>query len=277
MPARRDARRQTLAILPLFRDLPPDLRPIAALECVPHGARDVADAREAFLHVAIPVDVPLGDLPVVDARVPGGAGVGEHEAPLELSRRDRKRNAAYAVDRELDGRDSAIEGRPIVLDTRRHVDRLRLDVHRNLHQALIGARLSAPRPQGAADRDVERGGARDAGADRRLRPRVQLQRVRLKVVQETSEQPQFVVVAQLAPVRDVDAPSGVAGDDREAAPVSRLDHAPRAEADRRIDGLRAIVKEIQGPDIERATRQVDTSGSRGLYMHVRSIDEPVNP
>ena len=61
------------------------------------------------------------------------AGVGEHQPRFQLARRDGQRDAAHAVDAELHRRDAAVERRPVVLDAGRHVDRLRLDVHRNLH------------------------------------------------------------------------------------------------------------------------------------------------
>ena len=56
----------------------------------PHRDGRVADPLEAVEDVAIAVDVPLGDLPVVRAGVARRAGVGEHDAPLELVR-DRRR------------------------------------------------------------------------------------------------------------------------------------------------------------------------------------------
>ena len=158
---------------------------------------------EALLDFAVPVDVPLGDLPVVDARVARGAGVGEHEPPLELVAPRPATGRGARRRRELDGGDAAVERRPIVL--RRRSAR-RSPVPRRSSRSASGvpsARgCAAPGHQRAADGDVERRRARDAGANRRLGPRVQLERFRLEVVQQPSEQPQLVVVAQLAPVRD---------------------------------------------------------------------------
>ncbi len=50
------------------------------------------------LHVAIAVDMPLGDFPVVDAGVAGRAGVGEHQSLLEIRGCDWQRHAAHAID-----------------------------------------------------------------------------------------------------------------------------------------------------------------------------------
>src|SRR6185436_15658966 len=60
---------QTLAIIPLLVDLPADLAPVAPLERGPQRHRRVADPFEAVEDVGVTVDVALGDLPVVGARV----------------------------------------------------------------------------------------------------------------------------------------------------------------------------------------------------------------
>src|SRR5438445_3567440 len=83
---RRDARREPLAIVPFDRDLAADLVPVAALERDAHRGRRLANPFEALEDVAIAVDVALGDLPVVRARISRRAGVGEDDAPLELVR-----------------------------------------------------------------------------------------------------------------------------------------------------------------------------------------------
>src|SRR5690606_758935 len=67
---RADAGREPLAVLPLARQGPAHLGPVAAHQGLAHGGRGVADAFEALEHMAIAVDVPLHDLPVVGAGVP---------------------------------------------------------------------------------------------------------------------------------------------------------------------------------------------------------------
>ena len=47
-----------------------------------------------------------------------------------------RRDAADAVDAELDRGDAAVERRPVVLHAGRHANRLALDVHRHLQQLL---------------------------------------------------------------------------------------------------------------------------------------------
>jgi hypothetical protein len=68
-----------------------------------------------------------------------------------------------------------------------------------------GGPAPVQRGQRTADGDVERRRARDAGADRGLAPRVQLEPVDLEVVEEPAEQAQFGAVAQLGPVPRLDA------------------------------------------------------------------------
>jgi hypothetical protein len=96
---------------------------------------------------------------------------------------------------------------------------------------------------------------------------VQLERLALEVVEQPAEQGQLVIVAQLAPVVDVDAPAGVVRDDRDPAIGSRLNRAPRPQADRRVDRLRIVVKEIKRPDVEGASGQVDPRGRGRLDVH----------
>src|SRR5918994_100029 len=54
---RGHARREPLAVLPLFSDLTSNGGPVAALERGAHRGGNVADAAEAGLHVAVAVDV----------------------------------------------------------------------------------------------------------------------------------------------------------------------------------------------------------------------------
>ena len=91
-------------------------------------------------------------------------------------------------------------------------------------------------------------------------------RIGLKVVEQTSQQPQVVVLPQFAPVFDFDSSPCVARHDRQPA-IARQDRAPRRQADGGVDRLRACVEEIERPDIERAARQVDSRRGRRLNSH----------
>src|SRR4029450_8140600 len=82
---RRHARREPLAVLPFDSDVPSDGCPVAAFECRPQLDRCVADPLEAVEDMAIAVDVPLEDVPIVRAGVARRAGVGQHDATLERS------------------------------------------------------------------------------------------------------------------------------------------------------------------------------------------------
>ena len=101
------------------------------------------------------------------------AGVGEDDAPLELARIDIERDAADAVDAELDRRDAAVERRTIVLHAGRHANRLALDVHRHLQQMFGILRRPGPAGERAADGNRQRRRPGDAGAGRRLAARRQ--------------------------------------------------------------------------------------------------------
>src|SRR5512138_2082564 len=58
---RGHSRSETLAVVPFFGDRASDLVPVAAFERAAHGDGRVADPLEAVEHVAVAVDVPLGD------------------------------------------------------------------------------------------------------------------------------------------------------------------------------------------------------------------------
>src|SRR5687767_11169743 len=85
---RGDARRQLFACGPLARQLTPDLVPVAGLECGAHACGRIANPLEALENVAIPIEMPLGDLPIIGARVARRAGVGEDQPPFQLGRMD---------------------------------------------------------------------------------------------------------------------------------------------------------------------------------------------
>src|SRR5439155_14223711 len=131
---RRDARRQPLAVFPFAGDLPADLLPVAALKRHAHRDGGVSNPLEAIEDAAIAVDVALGDLPVVGAGIARRAGISEDDAPFELVRIHVEADAPYTVGAKLDGRDAAVQRRPIILHAGRHPDRLTLHVHRDLEQ-----------------------------------------------------------------------------------------------------------------------------------------------
>ena len=209
----------------------------------------------------------LRDFPVVDAGVPRRVGVREREPRLQFVRPDVERHAADAVHAQLHGGDAAVVRRPVILHAGRDVDRLRLDVHGDLKNLVGRAPAAAPRVQRAAHRDVERRRTGDAGADRRLGPRAQLESFRLKVMQQPSEQLQVVGVAELRPVVDFDALAGVVGNDHETAIRTRPDLAPRAQTDRGVNRLRAVMEQIERPDVERPAREIDPCRRGRFNLH----------
>src|SRR5262249_47700613 len=222
----------------------------------------------------VAVDVALRDVPVVDAGVARRVGVGERDPLLQLRRRDVDRHAADAVDAELDGRDAAVVRRAIVLRAGRHLDRLRVAVHRNLEDPVGRPVAAAPGVERAADGDVERRRARDAGAHRRFRSGRQLEPFRPEEMEQLAEQPEVVRVAQLRPVIRFDALAGILGDEHQPPIRSRPQVAARAQADRGVERLRSFVKEVQRPDVERAAREIDARRRGCVDVHGEIIPCP---
>src|SRR5262245_35120033 len=129
---RGHARRQLLTVLPLASNRAPDRVPVAALERLAHVGGRVADALEAVEDETVAVDVTLGDFPVVRAGVSRLAGVAEDDSLLQLGKVDAQRHSLDAVGLEFHRGNPAIERWTIVLQSRRHVDGARLDVHCHL-------------------------------------------------------------------------------------------------------------------------------------------------
>src|SRR5262245_6776516 len=161
-----DAWCQPLPVVPFDGDLPADFVPIATQQRAAHRHRGVADPLKAVEDVPVTVDVALGDLPVVGARVSWRAGVGEHDSALELGYVDVQSDAPDPFHAELDRRDAAVQRRPIVLDAGRYADRLALHVHRDLQERIGLAGLTRKPRQRATHRDRQRRRAGDTGARR---------------------------------------------------------------------------------------------------------------
>ena len=187
---------QALAVLPFGGEAGRRRVPVAAGQRLAHGGGGVADPFEAIEDVLIAVDVPLGDLPVVGARIARLAGVAQHDAPLELLRLDIERHARQLSPASSSSAgDAAVHGRPIVLQPGRHLDHLGLDVLRDLQERL-GSRSSAEiRRQGAADGDVQRRRAGNAAPGGRLAARRQADAVGAEAMDQPAEQRQRLVVA----------------------------------------------------------------------------------
>ncbi|PYR89271.1 MAG: hypothetical protein DMF84_25065 [Acidobacteria bacterium] len=86
---------------------------------------------------------------------------------------------------------------------------------------------------------------------------MQLESFGLEVEEQAAEQLQVVAVAQVRPVIHLDALPRIFRHDHEPSIVARRDRAVRAQADRGIQRLRAVVKQVERPDIERAARKID--------------------
>jgi hypothetical protein len=97
----------------------------------------------------------------------------------------------------------------VVLHARRDIDGLRLDVHGDLEQFGVAQRQAAPAGGGAAHGDVQGRGTREARADRRFRPRRDLDAIELEVVEDLAEQLQLVGRAERRPAVERHDRSGV--------------------------------------------------------------------
>ncbi len=161
---------------------------------------------------------------------------------MELGEIDVEWHALDAVGLELDGGDAPVECRTIVLQTRRHVDRSRLDVHGDLQQPLGIVVRALPLGECRAHGHVEGRRSGDTRAGRRLRGRRQRDAPRLEEVHEERQQPQFLAVPQLSPVICLERSARVLRADHDARIVARLERRGRADADRGIECLCAGMK-----------------------------------
>ena len=136
------------------------------------------------------------------------------------------------------------------------------------------ASRSTPGPlrQRAADRDVERRRSGDAGADRRLARACAASRPR--AWKKCSSQPSSrssAVQRELAPVGRLDArPVSTEPITMRSSSRDSIAHA-RPQADRDVERLRAVVEEVERPDVDRAAGQVDARRSGGVDAHAAII------
>ena len=81
------------------------------------------------------------------------------------------------------------------------------------------------------------------------------------------------MLAQRGPVVDFDPGSRVLRIDDDSSIAARRDLAPCAEADGGVERLRAVVKEVERPDIEGAARKVDPRRGGSFDAHARDYTE----
>ena len=248
-----------------------DAVPVARRQRRPHRGRRVPDALEAVEDVRVAVDMALGDLPVVGAGVARLARVAQHDSLLQLTEVDVERHAANAVGFELDGGDPSVQRRPVVLQPRRDGDRLRLDVHRDLQQRFRLVVRAFPFGERGTDGHVQRRRPGDAGAGGRLRRGRQRQSPGLEEVHQQREQAKLASMAKLPPVFGFDDGAGVERLDGDPRVGSRLDLRARAKADRGVERLRAGMKEIERPDVDGASGQIDARRCGRPDDHARII------
>ena len=170
---------------------------------------------------------------------------------------------AMPVDSKLDRGDAAVERGAIVLDAGRDANGLALDVHGRLQQALIVEGRARPARQRAAGRDGQGRGAGDAGAGRRFASRDERRVREAELAGGERQQRQFAVRVQIAPAGRGHLLAGVDRSEFDPAVRAGLDLDVSAKADGGVDRARAVVKQIERPDVDRASGEIDTCGRGG--------------
>ena len=215
----------------------------------------------------VAVDVPLEDLPVVRAGLPRGAGVGEDDPLLEIARIDIERDPPDAVGPELDRGDAAVQRRTIVLHARGHANRPALDVHGDLEQVIGLHRIARPPRQHATRRNSEGGRSGNASAGRRFAPGRQRRAREPIVARELREERELAAAVELGPGCRRHASIRVDRSQLDAPIVSRLQLRMRAEIDRGVNRLRAVMKQVEWPDVDRAAGEIDPRRRGGDKAH----------
>ncbi len=166
-----------------------------------HSAGDLGNSLEVPEHALVTVDMRLENFPVVDARLARRSRVGQHEPGLDLLRRHRHRFAMNAVRIQVNGADSAIERRVVILTAGRNANDLCLDVLSDDSHLLEREIAVGEAGEGSGGGNHERRRAGDARSRRRfgiglhqqtfLRCK-KLQQARCQREAETARPPQLV-------------------------------------------------------------------------------------
>jgi hypothetical protein len=82
------------------------------------------------------------------------------------------------------------------------------------------------------------------------------------MTREQCQQRQFACRIELGPAPNADCAIGVEGAQLDSTVVARGDLGVRAQADRRVQRRRAVVEQVQRPDVDGAAGEVDP-GWRG--------------
>ena len=132
-------------------------------------------------------------------------------------------------------------------------------------------RPARPGGQRAGDGDGHRRRTGDAGAHGRIGPRMDVDAARAEVTR-TSRATRGSRSTSSSSGSAASICSSVSSDTSRTA-WSRRERQPavRAQADRRVDRLRAVVKEVERPDVVRAAGEIDPRRRRGVDVHPRII------
>jgi hypothetical protein len=96
------------------------------------------------------------------------------------------------------------------------------------------------------------------------------------VTRQQRQQREIAAAVERGPVCGADGAIGVDRAQLDASIRSWLELRVRAQADRRVDRRRAVVKEIERPDVDGAARQIDAGRRRRNDAHTGIIRIP-NP
>ena len=96
-----------------------------------HGAGDLADPLEVVEHLLVAIDVRFEYFPIVDARLARRSGIDQHEAPVQLFRRDADRGMVNAIGIKMNGAHAAIQSGIVILASGGNLDELGFNVLRD--------------------------------------------------------------------------------------------------------------------------------------------------
>src|SRR5262249_13655340 len=152
-----------LAEAPLFAHQAADLGPVGPLELAAEFLCHLGDPGEIAKDLFVSVDVVPENIPVIDCRFAGLAGVTEHQATLEFGQGDAEFGAALAAWRQFDRGRSAKRGRVVVLRSGGYVNHDGFGVSADVNPVGLALAGTGVAVEGGTNRNCHGAGAADAG------------------------------------------------------------------------------------------------------------------
>ena len=121
------------------------------------------------MHALVAIDMSLKDFPVVNARFPRRSGVSQDESGFNFAWIDGHGLPTYPVGAQVNGADTSIQRRIVVLAAGGHLDNLRFDILGNHAYLLEPELVLCETGKRRRCRHHKRGGTRDSRPGRRFR------------------------------------------------------------------------------------------------------------